>query len=597
MVSETASLVSARQLLKQYYGYTSFRGGQEEIITSILEGSDTLGIMPTGGGKSICFQIPALLFNGITLVVSPLISLMKDQVDTLCDLGISATYLNSSLTKGEVAARVRSAREGQYKLLYIAPERLESAEFLELIKSLQPAVVAIDEAHCISQWGHDFRPSYFAVGQLIASLPHRPIVSAFTATATSKVISDIKQLLSLKDCNSFITGFNRENLTFTVLRDEDKHDYLLKYIGQHRSDSGIIYAATRKQVEQLHQSLFKNGYSVCKYHAGMSNEERADNQERFLYDDVQIMVATNAFGMGIDKSNVRYVIHYNMPKNIESYYQEAGRAGRDGEPSECILLFSPQDIQVQKFLLEQTLTSPERKSHEYKKLQDMIDYCHTTRCLRSHLLSYFGEVAQGHCANCSNCNDEFTLVDATVDAQKILSCIYRTKEKFGMTMIAQILKGSKSQRIRQFGFERLTTYGLLKNQTEKKITDFIQFLAVEGYLTFTDGQYPVIRLMQKAIPVLKGEESVSRKVREVKDIAKPDDTLFELLRQLRKEISQKQNVPPYVVFADSTLREMSSVRPTDKVAMLGVKGVGEVKFQNYGEAFLATIHRYLGDMN
>jgi ATP-dependent DNA helicase RecQ len=593
--AEIPSLGAAEELLKQYFGYSSFRKGQEEIIRSILNGNDTLGIMPTGGGKSICYQIPALLFSGITLVISPLISLMKDQVDALQDLGIPATYLNSSLSIEEVNARVKNVFAERYKLLYIAPEKLESPDFRNLIQLMQPAMIAVDEAHCISQWGHDFRTSYLSVGQLIHALPKRPIVAAFTATATPEVKEDIIRLLSLAECSTFITGFDRGNLTFTVIRDENKQDFLFEYIQRHKSDSGIIYAATRKEVEHLEQMLTKKRYAAGKYHAGLSHEERSKNQEQFLYDDIQIMVATNAFGMGIDKSNVRYVIHYNMPKNIESYYQEAGRAGRDGEPSECVLLFSPQDIQIQKFLIEQTQNSPERKSYEYKKLQAMIDYCHTTRCLRTYLLNYFGEQGEEHCANCSNCNDMFTLVDATVDAQKIFSCIYRTKEKFGMTMIAQILKGSKNQRIRQFGFEKLTTYGLLKGYTEKKIIELIQFLAVEGYLMFTDGQYPLVRLTEKAIPVLKGSASVFQKVRQVQEVAAPDDGLFESLRKLRKEISAQQNVPPYVVFSDSTLREMAAVCPKDKTSMLAIKGVGQMKYQNYGEVFLQAIHAYLTD--
>ncbi len=593
MISEGISIGAAKELLKQYYGYSEFRLGQEEIICSILDGTDTLGIMPTGGGKSICYQIPALLFRGITIVISPLISLMKDQVDALQDLGIPATYLNSSLPIEETNARVKNVFAERYKLLYIAPEKLESPDFLNLVQLLQPAMIAVDEAHCISQWGHDFRTSYLAVGKLIQNLAKRPIVAAFTATATPEVTEDIIRLLSLgDDCKTFITGFNRENLTFTVIRDENKMDFLLDYVNRHKSESGIIYAATRKEVEHLEQMLARKGYKAGKYHAGLSHDERSQSQEKFLYDDIQIMVATNAFGMGIDKSNVRYVIHYNMPKNIESYYQEAGRAGRDGEPSECVLLFSPQDIQIQKFLVEQAPSTPERKSYEYKKLQAMIDYCHTTRCLRTYLLNYFGEQGNEHCANCSNCNDKFELVDITVDAQKIFSCIYRTKEKFGMTMIAQILKGSRNQRIRQFGFERLSTYGLLKGYTEKKIVDIIQYLAGEGYLSFTDGQYPLVRLSEKAIPILKGEVSVFQKVRQVQEFSTHDDDLFEALRQLRKEISGQQNVPPYVVFSDSTLREMAFVRPTDKVSMLKVKGVGQMKYQNYGQAFLKVICAY-----
>jgi ATP-dependent DNA helicase RecQ len=591
-------LEKSLKTLKQYFGYSSFREGQEQIISNILQGRDTLGIMPTGGGKSICFQVPALLFSGITLVISPLISLMKDQVDTLNSIGIPAAFINSSLRQGEVTGRIRDAGMGKYKILYVAPERLESGLFRALTVAMDISLVAIDEAHCISQWGHDFRPSYRNIAPFIQSLPKRPVVAAFTATATEEVNRDIVNLLGMKASSVYVLGFNRKNLSFSVIRGQNKKDFILDFLAGSQGQSGIIYAATRKEVDNLYGVLVKKGYPVGRYHAGMSDADRLKTQEAFIYDNIGIMVATNAFGMGIDKSNVRYVIHYNMPKNMEAYYQEAGRAGRDGDPGQCILLFNPQDIMLQKFLIEQTITSPERQAGEYKKLQIMIDYCHTSGCLREYILYYFGETAAfNNCGNCSNCNDQSELTDITIEAQKIFSCIKHMNERFGASMVAEVLKGSQNKKVIQFGFDRLSTYGLMKEYTLKEIKDIINVLIAEDYIYSTEGQYPVVKIRPKAIPVLKGAEQVWQRIQKKQVQAKEDETLFELLRALRKEIAFAENVPPYVVFPDSALREMCALLPTDRTAMLAVKGVGQVKFVNYGEQFLAVIQEYVNEHN
>lgn len=591
-------LQQAQDLLRKYYGYTDFRPGQAGIIKSLLQGNDTVAIMPTGAGKSLCFQLPALLLPGITIVISPLISLMKDQVDALHSLGIPAAFINSSLTSAEVNERIRQARANQYKLLYVAPERLESEQFQAAIHSLPISLLAIDEAHCVSQWGHDFRPSYRAIGPFIASLPTRPVIGAFTATATEHVKQDVAALLNLKQAATFFTGFDRSNLLFTVIRGENKQEFVRNYVADHPKQSGIIYAATRKEVDNLYSVLYKKGYAAGKYHAGLSDDERKKSQEAFIRDDVGIMVATNAFGMGIDKPDVRYVIHYNMPKNMESYYQEAGRAGRDGEPSECILLFGAQDVMLQKFLIEQTTVEQERKTNEFNKLQTMVDYCHTPHCLRYYILGYFGEeMPTDECNNCSNCNDETELTDITIEAQKVFSGVLRLKERFGSAMIADVLKGSKNQKVLQQHFDTLSIYGILREYTLQEIKDLINRLIATEYLRLTEGEYPVIKLTAKGAAVLREHTQVWQKVPKRKQKITVDNSLFERLRILRKEIADAGKIPPYVVFADSALKEMAEYCPTDSQSLRNIKGVGEVKLERYGAVFLQAIQQYVAENN
>ncbi|MNI14705.1 ATP-dependent DNA helicase RecQ [compost metagenome] len=563
--------------------------------------------MPTGGGKSICYQIPALIFSGLTLVISPLISLMKDQVDGLLTMGIPAAYINSTLSGKEVNERIRAAKRGELKLLYVAPERLELDWFREEMNSLEISCVAVDEAHCVSQWGHDFRTSYLAVAPFVNGLPYRPLVAAFTATATPEVKDDMISLLKLNDPGVFVTGLGRDNLAMSVLRGENKREYVLKYAMNHSHQPGIVYAATRKEVDDLYERLRDSGIPTGRYHAGLSDREREQSQEAFLYDDIRVMVATNAFGMGIDKSNVRYVIHFNMPKNMEAYVQEAGRAGRDGEPSECILLFSPQDIMTQKFLIEQnTQQDNDRKYNDYRKLQQMIEYCYSTQCLRWAMLDYFGE-AHDHkpCGTCSSCTDERELVDMTRDAQIAFSCIHRMRERFGVSLVSSVLKGSRNKKVLQYNFDQLPTYGMMRERTEKEISELINTFIAEGYLALSEGQYPIVRLQAPAGDVLKGQHQVmmrapepshsggtevsqTRRRRSAYDDGPSavNETVFEQLRLIRRELAEKEHVPSYIIFNDATLREMSVVCPTREAEMLKIKGVGEMKFRKYGEVFL-----------
>ncbi len=586
-------LNKARQILQKFYGYEDFRPGQKKVVESLLNRNDTVAIMPTGAGKSICFQIPALLFEGVTLVISPLISLMKDQVDSLRQLGIAAVYINSSVSKAQLYKDLQDISAGFYKIIYIAPERLTSEYLPDSFKNLNISMVAIDEAHCLSQWGHDFRPSYRNILNFTNSLRIKPIISAFTATATPEVKTDIINLLGLKQPNVFVTSFDRPNLYFSVLRGEVKDKFVIDYVKKHQDEAGIIYVGTRKDVDALQVLLEIKGIKAGRYHAGMTDEERNQMQEDFLYDNLSVMVATNAFGMGIDKPNVRYVIHYNMPKNMEAYYQEAGRAGRDGLSGNCILLYSPQDTQLQKFLISKSTESEIRQQLEYKRLQSMVDYCHTPQCLRAFILHYFGEFdVEEHCDNCSNCKLEGELIDITIDAQKVLSCVYRMHERFGVKMIAEVLKGSKSAKVKQFNFERLSTYGLMKERRLKDISDLILRLSAMQYLDITESQYPVVTLNELSWQVLRGQKKVWQKMVIVKK-AKAKGELFEALRSLRKELATKEKLPPYMIFSDATLTQMATDKPTDLELMKNIRGVGEFKLQKYGEEFLTVIKSYI----
>ena len=590
--------INEKELLKKYFGYDDFRPGQADIISNILKGRDCLGIMPTGAGKSICYQIPSLLFSGVTIVISPLISLMKDQVDSLNDVGIPATFINSSLSHSEYEQTIENIVNGVYKIIYVAPERLESSTFLKLLNSIPISMFAIDEAHCVSQWGHDFRPTYQKIADIILNLKVRPVVTAFTATATEVVKNDIVQLLHLSDPFVLTTGFDRTNLSFSVETPSNKTDFVLNFIKKHETVSGIIYCLTRKSVDALYDTLHRLGYPVSKYHAGMTEKLRAESQEDFVYDRTSIMIATNAFGMGIDKSNIRYVIHYNMPRDLESYYQEAGRAGRDGDTAECILLFSRADIVSNKFLIEQSSGSSHRS--EYDKLNDIVDYCNTDKCLRRYILEYFGEIPLfDNCENCGNCLSEMEITDITSDAQKILSCIKRVNERFGTGVVTDVLKGSKSSKIQSLGFDTLSTYGIMREYSKDTIKDLIYYLITEGYIDSVGDKYPILILTPLASRVLFEKEQVFIKKRVEKmptasnEELPYDVNLFETLKAIRREISETYKIPPFIVFSDTSLKQMATYYPTTTDRMLQIHGVGANKVHKYGDDFIEAISNYV----
>jgi ATP-dependent DNA helicase RecQ len=601
------------EILKEYYGYDSFREGQEELIDAQLMGRDVFGIMPTGAGKSVCYQVPALLMRGITIVVSPLISLMKDQVRALNEMGVHAAYLNSSLSYGQYKLALANAARGQYKIIYVAPERLETQEFLQFALSADISMVCIDEAHCVSQWGQDFRPGYLKISSFIGKLKLRPVVSAFTATATKEVQDDVVELLSLHDPKLVVTGFDRSNLYFGVSIPKDKKESIRRYLSVHASESGIIYCATRKNVEEIHEMLLRDGIPATRYHAGLSDEERQKNQDDFLYDRRPVMVATNAFGMGIDKSNVRYVIHYNMPKNLESYYQEAGRAGRDGAPAECILLFGKKDIQTNEFFIEQDRENEELsenellqiKAAEREKLRRMTWYCYTQGCLREYILHYFGQELTGGCKNCSNCLRQGEVVDVTREAQLFVEGVIETGGRFGEKVVLEMLHGSLTAKVKQFGLDRKAAFGTLRQFSNERLVQLSRQLQVEGYVSVSASEYPLLLRGDNAERLLSGEDRITL-LAPKKEAAKKSrgkstwlpekeksGNIFERLRSTRMELARAEKVPPYLIFSDKTLVEMCQKMPESEEELLAISGVGHHKLEKYGAQFLAVIRSFM----
>lgn len=608
--------VNALETLKTYFGYDTFREGQEKIVEAILTNRDVLAIMPTGAGKSICYQIPALILPGITLVISPLISLMQDQVKALNDAGIHAAFINSSLTENQISKALYLAASGRYKIIYVAPERLENYEFLEFARNVEISMVTVDEAHCISQWGQDFRPSYLKIVEFIKNLPKRPIVSAFTATATEEVKNDILCTLSLADPEVVITGFDRKNLYYSVENIRRKDEFIMEYIEKHPTESGIIYCATRKNVDNLFELLFKRGVPVTRYHAGLTNETRKKNQDDFIYDRTPVIIATNAFGMGIDKSNVRYVIHYNMPQSMENYYQEAGRAGRDGENSQCILLFSLQDVMIDRMLLDNKDFSDVDEEDEYlirqrdiRRLQTMEGYCKTTGCLRNYILEYFGEKTSGPCDNCGNCHREYHEVDMTAEAKWVVNCVAETRGRYGLTIVLGTLMGAKRARLRELRTDQYKSYGALSGHSEAELRTLISQMTERGYLYQTQEKYSVLKLGD--ITPLKDEntrvimrtyeEKEPDKKKKIQKAVRKRSTdaltsagydLFEVLRKLRLEIAKEESMPPYIIFSDKTLIDMCVKKPSDEEEMLNVSGVGANKLKKYGQRFLEEIQKF-----
>lgn len=627
--SNEGAMDAARAALKEHFGYDGFRPGQETLVGAVLSGRDCLGVMPTGAGKSICYQIPGVVLPGLTLVVSPLVSLMGDQVRALLDAGVRGSYLNSTLTPGQQGTVMRRALAGAYDIMYVAPERLADSRFIEFASQANIPLIAIDEAHCVSQWGQDFRPAYLGIGEFIDALPKRPIVAALTATATEKVREDIVSLLGLRNPATVVTGFDRPNLHFAVeqLPSKRKLARIVAYALNHPQDSGIVYCSTRKDVEKVHETLVEAGVQAVRYHAGLSVQERTDSQRAFVLDDAPIMVATNAFGMGIDKSNVRYVIHHNMPGSLEAYYQEAGRAGRDGESSECLLLWNDSDIGTCRFFIEQEVENealaPEERelvrASQRRLLAAMTGYCLTTRCLRGHILDYFGDESATECGNCSNCEGRYQALDVTLQARAVMRCVQELRGRFGKSVVADVLHGSKSQRIFEFGLESSRTYGTLPDDSAARIKEIIEILASEGYLQIGEGRYPLVglgvRAREAAVPEfslamkrpperitrLKGAERASaafgaagsdapKRAKAAEGLDPMDAELFERLRALRKRIATEATVPPYVVFSDAALRAMCLARPKDEAQFLDVQGVGQKKLERYGEEFLREIN-------